>query len=212
MEITRQPRPLSTWHRPSEKKQWCGDCRRQMPFEGRACFDCATQMKALDDAQTMPRTFLEAHSSNFVMHHLFSTSRLEFAPPLREGERRLGWFTLPPFQRGAVWTQEQQIRFIESVWLGLPIGSYAYNDAATFKGPTTNWLIDGQQRVTTVLTYVAGEIEVFGKRFPELHIIEKRQFENTPFPAIVTRSDDEAYLAEIYDRLAYGGTAHEPKS
>lgn len=44
--------------------------------------------------------------------------------PLRDGERRLAGFILPPFQRPPVWTEEQKVRLIESIWDGIPTGSY----------------------------------------------------------------------------------------
>ena len=47
--------------------------------------------------------------------------------PAKPGERVLGAFKLPPFQRGSVWTKQQQVRFIESIWLHLPIASYVVN-------------------------------------------------------------------------------------
>jgi hypothetical protein len=183
-----------------------------MHKRSRYCLECATSAKAFDDSMVMPRRYMAATTSSFTVGHIISMgSKLNAAPELPEGCRRLGWFVLPPFQRQAVWTLEQKKRFIESVWLELPIGSYAYNYPNEFQHRTTHWLIDGQQRVTAILEYVAGEFEVFGHRYPDLVQPEQFQFENHVFAAIVTHETDEARLAEIYDRLAYGGTPHDPK-
>lgn len=95
--------------------------------------------------------------------------------PLQEGERRLGWFTLPPFQRPPVWTREQQIRFIESCWMGLPIGAIVYNQGA-YDSRFDTWLLDGQQRVTSVLAYVADAFPVYGYRFSELGVVDLRKW------------------------------------
>lgn len=130
---------------------------------------------------------------------------------LPEGQRRLGAWVLPPFQRQAVWSEAQSIRFIESIWLGLPLGTYVYN--AEDRPPYTyeHWLLDGQQRWRAIIRYVAGEFLVFGKYYLELSEIRHRRFMQTPFAAIETKLDDLDRLQEVYDRLAYGGTPHEAK-
>lgn len=126
------------------------------------------------------------------------------------GERQLGPFILPAFQRPSVWTTAQQIKLLESVWDGLPIGAYVFNLTA-FGNPCDGWLLDGQQRVTALLAYVSGEFPVYGWRFHDLPRPEQRGFMMSPFAALQTQISDEAQCREVYDRLAYGGTAHAPK-
>jgi hypothetical protein len=122
---------------------------------------------------------------------------------------RLLQFVLPPFQRGEVWTTTQKSRFIESLWLGLPISVYAYNESPTF-GEIDYWLIDGQQRWTAIRDFVENKFEVFGGlKYSDMNECELRQFKNKRFPAILINSDDVKELQDIYERLAYGGTAHE---
>lgn len=123
----------------------------------------------------------------------------------------LGWFVLPPFQRPAVWTTEQKIKLIESIWLELPIGVYVYNMSPGYNHPSDNWLIDGQQRISAIFDYAADEFPVFGYRWSELGETDKRVFEMSTFPAIQLSMTDEKAMEELYDRLAYGGTPHEPK-
>jgi hypothetical protein len=131
--------------------------------------------------------------------------------PLREGERELGWCVLPPFQRPPVWTTEQKVRFIESAWLGLPIGVYIIN-RAEYDSPFDNWLLDGQQRVTAVLEYMADAFPVLGYHYGELTDVDHRGWEiGTVFGRLETNLEDEAQLRDVYDRLAYGGTPHAPK-
>jgi uncharacterized protein with ParB-like and HNH nuclease domain len=139
------------------------------------------------------------------------THKRRFAP-LGEGERQLGWFVLPPFQRPPVWTRAQQIRFLESVWMGLPIGVFVYNRTEDMHSPYDGWLLDGQQRVTSVYSYMNDEFPVFGSLFSELTVVDIRKWKmSVSFPAMETNISDEAELREVYDRLAYGGTPHEPK-
>lgn len=130
--------------------------------------------------------------------------------PLGPGERQLGWFILPPFQRPPVWTQAQQIRFIESIWGGLPLGAYVYN-RGVWMSPYDGWLLDGQQRITAILDYIADKFPVHGYVWSELSVVDHRMFKAIPMSCMETHLEDPAQLAEIYDRLAYGGTPHEPK-
>lgn len=155
-------------------------------------------------------TWFRASTHNTTMAFLFGDHQGR-RTALGEGERALGWFVLPPFQRPPVWTLAQKVRFVESCWLGLPIGAFIYN-RTEHDGPHDAWLLDGQQRVTAVLEYVADAFPVLSYRFSELTQADLRRWDmGTAFPSMVTNIDDEAQLREVYDRLAYGGTPHEPK-
>ncbi len=128
----------------------------------------------------------------------------------------LGPFVLPPFQRPPVWTVEQNIRFIESMWLGYDIGRYC----VVSWEPSTIWgdcLIDGQQRIRAILDYVNSRFPVMGHYYKDVTRVDRRVFEMIVFPRSVIRVDDirgdeikdvETRLREIYNRLNYGGTAH----
>ena len=120
-------------------------------------------------------------------------------------------FVLPPFQRGEVWTTEQKSKFIESLWMHLPISVYAYNQSPSM-GHTDQWLIDGQQRWAAIRDFIANKFTVFdGLIYSDMTEVEDRKFRNTGFPCILIHSDDEAELEEMYNRLAYGGTPHKKK-
>lgn len=123
------------------------------------------------------------------------------------GLRTVMGFALPTWQRGLVWTEAQSISFIESVWRGLPLGTYSYN-RASYKSPNDNLLIDGQQRLYAVERYISDHFPVFGLLWSELDKIDHRYFDMTPFGAFVTTTEDEAYLRSYYDLMNFSGTAH----
>lgn len=128
--------------------------------------------------------------------------------PLAEGERQLGPFILPPFQRPPVWAIGQKRLLIESIYAGLPIGALVVN--ATRNGQRCDgWLLDGQQRVTTMLEYTRGDFIVCGWYYPDLPEIEQRHFRRMTVGVIETNETDPDRCREIYRRVAYGGTAHE---
>jgi hypothetical protein len=130
-------------------------------------------------------------------------------------ERYACGYPLPEFQRPPCWTVDQKIRFIESVYLGLFIGTFCTHEA-DWEGadatPTkfSGWLIDGQQRLLTIEGYWNDEFKVFGYYFSELTRREKLRFLNTPFKQYKVTVNDEDKIKDLYNRLALGGTAHTP--
>ena len=155
----------------------------------------------------MPGKWFHASSLASPVCQMFGRSS-DHLRPLGAGERLLGAFILPPFQRPPVWTRAQQIRLIESMWAGLPIGSYVYNQTRTYQHPCDFWLIDGQQRVTAILAYVADKFPVHGYLWSQITRPEQLGFELSPVPAFQMASESEQECRDIYERLAYGGTAH----
>lgn len=158
----------------------------------------------------MERPWFAAQPHNWSVSHLLmgADSSAARTYPLLPGERKLGWLILPPFQRPPVWTLDQKVRFIESMWAGLPIGVWVYNRLDD--GPMDAWLLDGQQRVTAILEYAADAFPVHGWLYSELTKIDKRMFDMIHFTGLETRLSDEAALRDVYERLAYGGTPHDP--
>ena len=163
----------------------------------------------MGEQERIPRPWFAAQSMATTMDFLKSRSRELRETP--EGCRRLGWFILPPFQRPLVWTEAQKVRFVESCWNGLPIGVFVWNEA--FGTRYDQWLLDGQQRVSAIFAYMADEFPVMGYRFSELGEVDYRRWDmSVQFPCLRTHLTDEAKLRDVYDRLAYGGTPHDPKA
>lgn len=136
------------------------------------------------------------------------------AAHLREGERSLLGLVLPAWQRPAVWTREQQVRFVEGIFLGLGTGYYVTTewdwDDDGVRRPLAGLLLDGQQRLGALRDFAAGEFAVFGcTRFADLSLSDKRRrFYRVSFPSIEMGATEEATLREVYDRLNFGGTPH----
>lgn len=121
-------------------------------------------------------------------------------------------FRIPPYQRGSVWSQEQSIRFIESVLLKLPIGIYAvdYNVNQDIEGLPPFDLLDGQQRWRAIFDYTEDKFPVFGLLYSELSSIERFEFRFTQFPRYETKGLSEEEKEAIFKMLAYGGVPNSP--
>ncbi len=155
----------------------------------------------------MPIRKFYGESSNHKIHFLYTTKPTR-SP--KAGERALGQFILPPFQRASVWTEEQKRSLIESIYLGLPIGSIVWN-RTMLNEETDEWLLDGQQRVTAILDYMDNKISVNGWFHKDLPHNEKVHFERMNIPVIMTEIKSVEECMDIYRRLAYGGTNHTPE-
>jgi hypothetical protein len=69
----------------------------------------------------------------------------------------LGKLDVPEFQRGYVWTAEKAKKFVDSLWRGYPVGTillweseYSEPKVAKGSGIQRLWIVDGQQRITTL--------------------------------------------------------------
>lgn len=134
-------------------------------------------------------------------------------------ERYVCGYPIPPFQRELVWTNDQEIAFIESIWLGLPIGTYNIHkmewshDSKLKRGISaekfSGWLIDGQQRLNTIERYWNDEFKVFDLYWSELERVEVIRFKNTKFPYFESSLWDEGKIRTLYNLMAFGGTSHK---
>lgn len=80
---------------------------------------------------------------------------------------------MPEFQRGHVWTREQQIHFIESLIRGV-VGTDArtislnhplYRNSKSDSKLKRMVILDGLQRLTAIRDFVAGKFKVFADEF-----------------------------------------------
>lgn len=132
---------------------------------------------------------------------------------------------IPSFQRGYVWTHYQASRFIESLVLGLPVPGIFL---AREYGSHQMLVIDGQQRLLTLLYFYRGEFENTGKRFtlrgvtPPLEGLtyqtlteeQRYQLDDSIIHATIVQQESDSDFDSIYaifERLNTGGTALSPQ-
>lgn len=129
--------------------------------------------------------------------------------------RRVMGFKLPYWQReDGQWSLEQSVRFIESVWLGVGLGTYMVN--GTLENPDVDQiLLDGLQRMSAIQSYWNDEFQVPGDDgkpyyWSELTAGEHAHFDRIPFAWIETQYATEEACVEAYNRHNFGGTPHDP--
>ncbi len=66
----------------------------------------------------------------------------------------------PPFQRNPVWSTRQKSSLIDTILLEYPIPELYMQEVTDADGNQKHILVDGQQRIRAVLSYLAGEFEL----------------------------------------------------
>lgn len=124
------------------------------------------------------------------------------------GERNtiLG-YRVPSFQRPLVWTEKQNISLVESLILGVNVGTYTVN-ITSHLCPLDRLLIDGQQRMNAIRGYLNDEFPVFDLFYRDLNPVDKRRLAHTSFPSYETNSTDLEYLKNYYNLMNFSGTPH----
>ncbi len=116
----------------------------------------------------------------------------------------------PDYQRGHVWSEAQQIAFVE---YGLMGGESSMVITTNCSGWMGDWrgpyeLVDGLQRVTAVLRFVRGEIKAFGHRFADY---TDPRCMGARFHWRVCNLPTRAEVLNLYLLLNAGGVVHSPE-
>lgn len=176
-------------------------------------------MKEYDSVDIMPKSNVKGRDVASTIDTVILTARnwMEGNPVYTGVSRRyVMGYPLPEWQRGLVWSEEQCIKLIESIWRKASIGSFMVNvvDDTREPHPYDGLLLDGQQRMNAIQRYLSDDFstkDIHGNevKWSELPIISQRRFKNSHFPSIHINSKDRGELIEIYNTLNFGGVAHD---
>lgn len=117
----------------------------------------------------------------------------------------------PDFQRNHVWTEAQQIAFIEFKLRG---GRGSHELRFNYPGWRTDFrgdfvLVDGKQRLEAVRRFMRNEIPAFGHRFAEY--TDRPRFPNAALRFMVNTLPTRADVLNWYLEINAGGVAHTPE-
>ncbi|MBG9447292.1 DUF262 domain-containing protein [Cytobacillus firmus] len=110
----------------------------------------------------------------------------------------------PYFQRNFVWREVHRIDFIRTILMGLPFPEIfvAKGDLDVEAMITTSCIVDGQQRLSSIISFIDGELEVDGKRWANLSKEEKENFLKYEMAMIeLDIKHDDPLVLEIFKRL-----------
>lgn len=93
-----------------------------------------------------------------------------------------------PYQRGSVWTPDQRIALIRSLMTGVPIPSIIWNDRmnpwwrkVNGRAEAAYALIDGKQRVETLVAWYGGKLAVPASWFAADAIAKTKDTDDGPY-------------------------------
>lgn len=114
----------------------------------------------------------------------------------------------PEWQRGHVWSKEQQIAFMEYFLKGGRTGSELYFNCSSWSSGynTPIYCVDGLQRLTAALAFINNEIPVFGGYRKEYTDNPRITHNNFHMNMLAIKNKKE--LLNVYLDFNSGGTPH----
>ena len=115
----------------------------------------------------------------------------------------------PTYQRRSVWSTKDQKQFLDTIFKNYPSPSIFIHKNTTDDGQTTYHVVDGKQRLETIIKFSndemrtdnqAGDENIKGKKFSELPPNYKHRFWNYKLP--VENIDVTDSTDDVFDRLS----------
>ena len=171
---------------------------------------------------TLPDPLVRGNVSSRSLREVLSHREEEYEEMFEanlQNYEKLGRYYIPPFQRPAVWTEDQKCKLVESIHLGISIGSIVVTEEGPIDPKTGRWpvcsdlIVDGQQRLRAIRSYIDQGLRIFKGTdhehvWDDLERSQKIHFLSVPIGYISIREHDMNAIKEIYNRLNFGGTMH----
>jgi len=128
---------------------------------------------------------------------------------------------IPDYQRNMVWSDEHQSKFIESIFLGLPIPYIFVADLLPEDEEEEDLarleIVDGTQRIRTLYRFIENQLRLCGLKklenlnnfkFDDLPLSRQRRFNRATIRMIVlTDKADEEVRRDLFERINTGSIA-----
>lgn len=116
----------------------------------------------------------------------------------------------PDFQRGHVWSEEQQIAYVEFGLRGGASGQHILTNHPNWMGSKCTegpfQLVDGKQRLTAVRAFINNEITAFGSYYNTFE--DRMSFLDPSFILHVNTLKTRAEVLQWYLEINSGGVVH----
>lgn len=136
------------------------------------------------------------------------TIELYVSKYLKDIEKDDNELYVPDYQREFVWDDKHQSRFIESLFLGLPV---PFMFSAEIKETGRLEIVDGSQRIRTLAAFLNDELtlshldklsQMNGCKYSDLPVVLQRSFKNISIRMVVlSNKATEEVRNEMFDRI-----------
>lgn len=114
----------------------------------------------------------------------------------------------PNYQRDLVWSLEQKESLLNSIFNNIEIGKFTFIKHEYSSNRIFHYeILDGKQRLSTILEYYEGRFSYKGKKFTELSWSDARHFKSFP---IIQGEVSDISEQQIYKLFLKMNTAGEP--
>lgn len=135
----------------------------------------------------------------------------------------------PEFQRGNIWTEQQQIAFVENLIRGCQLNNVIYLNDLFMANPNVIQnaderlknkviVVDGLQRLTAIFAFIDGKIKLFDNQVSYQDILQyedksfmRNIFNKSLIVLKIINIANYAELLEFYINFNSGGTVHDTK-
>lgn len=179
-------------------------------------------MKTLEEIEKAEEQIVEIQKdykyrlADFSIGELLKKFVLKGQQPEFEDDSISGLY-VPIYQRDFVWPEKMQSKFIESIFMNVPIQplfAFELDEDGNLE------LLDGVQRLSSIKSFVDNklilaelqELDTLNSfSFSDLNTARKRKFLNTQLKLyIINENTDEGIRADIFRRVNEGGKRLEP--
>lgn len=112
----------------------------------------------------------------------------------------------PPYQRDLVWEEEDKVKLIDSLFNQVDIGKFVFRKLP-YKDNTPSYeIVDGKQRLTTLLEFMADEFPYRGKTWSQLSKWDRGYIDSYPVSyAQLAETLTDKEVMDTFVRLNTGG-------
>lgn len=131
---------------------------------------------------------------------------------IEDNEKNFNLQLNPDFQRGHVWNEEQQIKWLEFFLRGGRTGRIIYFNCPSWQGSVKDGdyndfvCVDGLQRITAIQRFMNGEISVFGSYISEFQ--DKMPITHNTIKVNINDLKTKKEVLQWYIDMNNGGTIH----
>lgn len=142
----------------------------------------------------------------------FNRQAREMVRLIQDGDLDLN----PPYQRGAVWTEDQRVALVRSWLTGIPIPTLIINDRGSMWWTDTEVydrrkpvgpsyvVIDGKQRLLAAVAWMSGDLAVPASWFDPEHVAVTEDTDDGPYVRLTGLTDVGQRMAGMRIMLPTG--------